>query len=206
MRCGEAPQRIAQQALWPDVTIAALGLGSNVGDRERHLADATTELEAHGRVVASSSQYETAPIGGPEQEPFLNSVVLIETELAPRDLLEACLAIEREHGRVRRERWGPRTLDIDVLLYGDAVVDEPGLEIPHPGLAERRFVLEPLLEVAPDARLPDGSRVGDLADAVADQEVRRIGTPAVPRTATVAVFVATGLAAIILWWALGGIL
>lgn len=123
-----------------------------------------------------SSLYETAPVGGPEQGDYLNAVVLLDTSLGARALLEHCLAIERERGRLRRDRWGPRTLDLDVLVVGDARIDEPGLTVPHPLLAERRFVLEPLGEVWPGP-LPDGRMVGDLLGEVAGQAVRRVAGP-----------------------------
>lgn len=136
---------------------AAIGLGSNVGDRVEHLRRAVRALTAVGSVVGRSAVYETAPVGGPAQGPFLNAVVVVDTALSPQDLLAELLAIERIEGRERRVRWGPRTLDLDILLYGRIAVDVPGLEVPHPRLRERRFVLEPLLEAWPDAVLPDGT-------------------------------------------------
>jgi 2-amino-4-hydroxy-6-hydroxymethyldihydropteridine diphosphokinase len=133
-----------------------LGLGSNVGDREENLARGLRLLGSRGFVVsAASSLYETEPVGGPPQGPFLNMVVRGETDLAPEDLLAQCLETERDLGRVRAERFGPRTLDIDILLYGDLVLDTPDLTVPHPHLHERLFVLVPLSEIAPDeARHP----------------------------------------------------
>jgi 2-amino-4-hydroxy-6-hydroxymethyldihydropteridine diphosphokinase len=110
---------------------------------------------AHTRVVARSAVRETDPVG-PPQPRFLNAVVEIETGLEPRALLDAMHAIERDLGRVRAERWGPRTIDLDLLLFGDRTIDEPDLCVPHPRLAERRFVLEPLAELAP-ARVPPGT-------------------------------------------------
>ncbi len=156
---------------------AAIGLGSNLGDRRARLAAAVRRLEAAGVVAAVSSLYETAPIGGPAQGPFLNAVVVVETALAPRALLDLCLAAEREAGRRRLVRWGPRSLDLDLLLYGRTVVDEPGLRVPHPRLAERRFVLEPLAEAWPGAALPDGTPVADLLAGVADQEASPVAGP-----------------------------
>jgi 2-amino-4-hydroxy-6-hydroxymethyldihydropteridine diphosphokinase len=134
------------------VTRAYLGLGSNLGDRLAHLQRAVDALAATDgiRVVAVSSVYETAPVGGPAQDDFLNAVAAVDTDLAPRDLLDAALGIEQLEDRVRTIRWGPRTLDVDVLLYGDERVDEPDLEIPHPRMAERAFVLAPLHDVAPE--------------------------------------------------------
>jgi 2-amino-4-hydroxy-6-hydroxymethyldihydropteridine diphosphokinase len=114
--------------------------------------------------VRVSSFRETDPVGVTDQPKFVNAVAELSTQLAPRDLLDALLAIERELGRdrSREQRWGPRTLDLDLLLYGAEMIDEPGLTVPHPRLADRRFVLEPLHELVPGLVLPDGTRVGDL--------------------------------------------
>jgi 2-amino-4-hydroxy-6-hydroxymethyldihydropteridine diphosphokinase len=132
-----------------------LGLGSNLGDREAALAGARSGLEARGvRIVSLSSLYLTEPVGGPPQDWFLNAVAEAATVLPPEEVLEACLEVEREHGRVRGPKDGPRTLDIDVLLYGDGRREGKGLTLPHPRLAERRFVLVPLAEIAPGARHP----------------------------------------------------
>ena len=130
---------------------AFLGLGSNVGDRERHLADAVDSLAG---VVAVSPVYETDPVGGPAQDPFLNLVVELATSLTPRQLLGVAHRLESAAGRVRAERWGPRTLDVDVLLVGDLCVDEPDLVVPHPRMWQRRFVLAPLADLAPEL-VPD---------------------------------------------------
>ena len=130
---------------------AFLGLGSNVGDRERHLADAVESLAG---VVAVSPVYETDPVGGPAQDPFLNLVVELATSLTPRQLLGVAHRLESAAGRVRAERWGPRTLDVDVLLVGDLCVDEPDLVVPHPRMWQRRFVLAPLADLAPEL-VPD---------------------------------------------------
>ena len=132
-----------------------LGLGSNVGDRERTLDDALPLLGARGfRVTGRSSLYVTEPVGGPPQDWFLNAAVRGETDLEPDDLLKACLATERDLGRERRVKNGPRTLDVDLLLYGDVVRQTPELTLPHPRLQDRLFVLIPLAEVAPDVRHP----------------------------------------------------
>lgn len=136
---------------------AYIALGSNVGDREAHLHAAGDALDetAGVRLLRRSRFIETEPVGGPPgQGMFLNAVCALECETAARALLERLLEIERERGRVRRERWGPRVLDLDLLLFGDAVVDEPDLRVPHPRLHEREFVLVPLAEIAPDLRHP----------------------------------------------------
>lgn len=126
---------------------AFLGLGSNLGDREKHLRDAIAAMDD---VVAVSPVYETDPVGGPEQGPYLNVVVELDTVRTPRELLEVCRDLETRAERVRAERWGPRTLDVDVLIVGELTVDEPDLVVPHPRLWERAFVLIPLADVAPD--------------------------------------------------------
>jgi 2-amino-4-hydroxy-6-hydroxymethyldihydropteridine diphosphokinase len=131
---------------------AFLGLGSNLGDREATLR---TAIAALPDVVAVSPIYQTAPVGGPGgQGPFLNAVVELDTDLSPRELLGWCARLEEAAARVRVERWGPRTLDVDVLLVGDITVDEPDLVVPHPRLWERPFVLIPLADLAPDL-VPD---------------------------------------------------
>lgn len=152
-----------------------LSLGSNVGDRRGYLEEALARLEAEAiHVVRTSSVYETAPWGPVPQGPFLNLVAEVRTTLEPRALLACAQRVEAALGRARQVRWGPRTVDVDVLLYGDRVVCEPDLEIPHPRLRQRAFVLVPLFEVAPDLVLPDGTPLRDLVAAVADQEVRRL--------------------------------
>jgi len=145
---------------------AYVGLGANLGDREGTIRRAVELLgaEAGIEVVAVSALRETDPVGYAEQPPFLNGAVSVETELAPRELLERLLALERELGRVRAEgpRFGPRTIDLDLLLYGSETIDEPGVSVPHPRLAERRFALEPLHELDPELALPDGRAVREL--------------------------------------------
>jgi 2-amino-4-hydroxy-6-hydroxymethyldihydropteridine diphosphokinase len=130
---------------------AYLALGSNLGDRAATLQRALDALRetAGVKVVAVSQVYETDPIG-PAQPDYLNAVVALETSLAPRDLLDVAQRLERDAGRVRGERWGPRTLDVDVLLVGDETVDEPDLAVPHPRMWERAFVVAPLADIAPD--------------------------------------------------------
>jgi 2-amino-4-hydroxy-6-hydroxymethyldihydropteridine diphosphokinase len=142
------------------VTILAyIGLGSNLGDREATIEAALAGLPG---VVGVSRLRETDPVGRVDQPPFLNGVARLETELAPRELLDTLLALERGLGRERHERWGPRTIDLDLLLYGTEVVDEPGLTVPHPRLHERRFVLEPLAELDPALVVPGRGRVDEL--------------------------------------------
>ncbi|MCD8916392.1 2-amino-4-hydroxy-6-hydroxymethyldihydropteridine diphosphokinase [Staphylococcus simulans] len=134
------------------MTEVFLGLGSNVGDREAQLKAAIDLLdEQQGiEVIKVSSFYETAPVGYVNQPDFLNLCIKIETELSPHEVLECGLAIEQQLHRVRKERWGPRTLDIDILLYGDEIIETKDLSIPHPRMTERAFVLIPLQEIAPD--------------------------------------------------------
>jgi 2-amino-4-hydroxy-6-hydroxymethyldihydropteridine diphosphokinase len=141
------------------VTIAYVGLGANLGDREATIRAAVAELPG---VVGVSTLRETDPVGVTDQPRFLNGVAALETELAPRELLDVLLAVERRLGRERRERWGPRTIDLDLLLYGDEVIDEAGLTIPHPRLHDRRFVLEPLAGLAPKLVVPGLGRVEEL--------------------------------------------
>lgn len=144
---------------------AYLGLGSNLGDRLGFLQQAVDELNDQPgvRVVASSRVWETDPVGGPPQPDYLNAVVRAETDLTALDLLEACHRVEASLARTRGVRWGPRTIDIDVLLFDRTCVDTPLLTIPHPRLSERAFVVLPLLELDPEAVLPGGPR---LVDAV----------------------------------------
>jgi 2-amino-4-hydroxy-6-hydroxymethyldihydropteridine diphosphokinase len=145
---------------------AYVGLGSNLREREATLREALTRLsELDGvAVVAVSSFRETDPVGNADQPRFVNAAAELETSLGPRELLDRLLEVERSLGRdrSREERWGPRTVDLDLLLYGDETVGEPGLEVPHPRLAERTFVLEPLVELDPGLRLPDGRALRDL--------------------------------------------
>lgn len=140
--------------------IAAIALGSNLassfGDREANLREALRRMEALGRVTAVSSLHDTAPVGYTEQPRFLNGAVLLDTELAPLELLRGMLEIERQMGRDRASATpkGPRAIDLDLLLYGDVVLTGPELTLPHPGLHEREFVLAPLAEIAPSMQHP----------------------------------------------------
>jgi 2-amino-4-hydroxy-6-hydroxymethyldihydropteridine diphosphokinase len=150
-------------------TTAFVGIGSNLGDREAHLSRAIELLSAEDGVEVSgvSKIRETEPVGPVEQGPFLNGAVRVETELPPRGLLDRLLGIEQRLGRVRHERFGPRTIDLDLLLYGEDVVEEPGLTLPHPRLKERRFALEPLVDLDPDLTIPG---VGPISALLAELE------------------------------------
>ena len=146
-----------------------VGLGANVGERERNLEAAIAQLAALGTVTARSSLYETEPMEMPNQPWFLNCVVALETELMPKQLLGRLLDIERSLGRKRNaaQPKGPRTIDLDILLFASSVIDTAGLTIPHPAMHQRRFVLEPLAEIAPDARHPVFKRtMRELRDAL----------------------------------------
>ena len=158
--------------------VAYLSLGSNVGDRENYLRDAIARLETAGRIVSVSSFYETEPVEFAGQAWFLNCAVALATDRTPDQLLAALLAIEKEMGRRRSQegRKGPRTIDLDLLLFGDSVVESPKLTIPHPAMHQRRFVLEPLAEIAPEAKHPVFKQtVRELLQALsAGQTVRKL--------------------------------
>jgi 2-amino-4-hydroxy-6-hydroxymethyldihydropteridine diphosphokinase len=136
------------------MAIAYIALGANLGDRAATLRAAIERLGALGVVEAVSPFFDTAPVGYTEQPRFLNAAARLRTDLPPRDLLHELLEIEASLGRVRTIRWGPRVIDLDLLLYDDMVIDEPDLVVPHPRLHERRFVLEPLAALAPDLTHP----------------------------------------------------
>jgi 2-amino-4-hydroxy-6-hydroxymethyldihydropteridine diphosphokinase len=143
---------------------AAIALGSNMERPEDQVLRAFDEIASlpDTRLLARSALYRTAPVGYLDQPPFINACALVETSLAPHALLGQLLEIERRHGRVREMRNGPRTLDLDVILYGDRSVEEPGLTIPHPRAHERAFVLRPLLDVWPDAVIPGRGKASEL--------------------------------------------
>jgi len=154
-----------------------IGLGGNLGDPAATLVAAVRELAHLGPVVAVSSLYRTDAVGPPQPD-YLNAAVRVQVEGTPRELLDGLLAIERRFGRVRTERWAPRTLDLDVLWIAGVAVDEPELVVPHPRLAERRFALVPLLEVAPDARDPEsGAPLGGWLEVLPEGGIRRIRGP-----------------------------
>jgi len=146
------------------VSRVVLSIGSNLGDRMGHLQGALDSLSEQVDVIAVSRVYETAPVGGPDQDDFLNAVVLGETALTPYDLLALCQRVEAQHDRVREVRWGPRTLDVDIIAIDGVLLDDPSLTVPHPRAHERAFVCVPWLDVDPDAALPQGP----LADLTLD--------------------------------------
>lgn len=163
----------------PHWSPAYIGLGSNLGDSRQILGQAMAEIGALDAVelIARSSLYRSRPLGPQDQPDFLNAVVGVLTTRAPADLLAALRAIEERHGRRRTgERWGPRTLDLDLLVFGRRVIDEPGLTVPHPRIAERNFVLLPLAEIAPHLEVPGLASVGSLAAALDrnDPEIERL--------------------------------
>ena len=153
-----------------------IGLGGNLGDPVATLRAALNRVaQLQGvELEAVSSAYESAPVGLADQPPFVNAAARLITDLPLREVLDGLLAVEQELGRVRGVRYGPRTCDLDILLAGEEIVDEPGLTVPHPRLAERRFALEPLVELDPALSLPDGRRLSTLLEAVQDQAVRRL--------------------------------
>jgi 2-amino-4-hydroxy-6-hydroxymethyldihydropteridine diphosphokinase len=132
--------------------LSYIGIGSNLGDKLENCRRAISAVAAEekNRIVRCSSFYKTEPVGKKDQDWFVNAALAVETSLLPRELLDLLLAVETDLGRERRERWGPRVIDLDILFYGDRVVHEPGLEIPHPRVQDRRFVLVPMQEIAPD--------------------------------------------------------
>jgi len=153
-----------------------LSLGSNLGDRAANLRAAIAQLDSAGRLLALSAIYETQPVDVPNQPWFMNCVAAIETDTTPRELLKIALGVESAMGRLRMTGNGARIIDIDVVLFGDLVVNEPGLRIPHPSIQQRRFVLEPLVEIAPEARHPELGKTARelLAELPPGQTVRRL--------------------------------
>jgi 2-amino-4-hydroxy-6-hydroxymethyldihydropteridine diphosphokinase len=151
-------------------------LGANLGERVATLKSAVLALQAHGEVPAISHLYETTAVGPPQPD-YLNAAVLLQSRLAPGQLLLELLTIERTHGRERRERWGPRTLDLDLLYSPALLLNEPDLTLPHPELTRRAFALTPLLDVTPDAVDPhSGTRYADLLAGLGEQGLRRLET------------------------------
>ncbi len=159
------PQNLDHQTVLKPVT-AAIALGGNLGDSQRILLSAMTAIDqAQGiKIVARSPLYKTAPVGPPQPD-YLNACILVETSLTPRALLQQLLAIENQFGRVRQVRWGARSLDLDLLLFSDQIVDLPGLTVPHPRLPERPFVLVPMMAIAPQWPHPIfGKTIAQLLD------------------------------------------
>ena len=161
---------------WSMHKLVYLSLGSNVGDRAANLNAAIERLRTLGEVVAVSSFYETEPVEFAAQPWFLNCAVKLNTEKMPKQLLNAVLEIEKEIGRKRLKKKGPRTIDIDILLFGNSIIDTKGLTVPHPAMHERRFVLEPLAEIAPEVRHPVFKRTAwELRDTLPPgQAVKRL--------------------------------
>ena len=159
-------------------TVAVIGLGANLGDARASVLGALDVLDLlpSTRLLRASKLYRTPAWGQTEQPDFINAAAVLETGLDARALLERLLAIERDFGRTRvvGERWGPRTLDLDLLLFGDAVIAEPGLQVPHPHLHERAFVLLPLAEIAPELMIPKIGTVGELASTLASDGIEAI--------------------------------
>jgi len=145
---------------------AVIALGSNLGNRELNIDSAIAELAKIVEITHLSTNYETDPVGGPEQPKYLNAITIAETELDPRELLIAMLEIEKKLGRTREVHWGPRTLDVDLIIFGDEVIDSEVLVLPHPRAHERRFVLEPWLEIDPDAFIPGIGKVESILQRI----------------------------------------
>lgn len=158
------------------MTRYAVALGSNLGDRLGHLRGAVDEIDRLSDFHMVSGLYETAPIGGPEQDPYLNAVVVIESSLSPLDLLRQLQSIEADQHRERAVRWGPRTLDLDIIAMDHGTFETGPLQIPHPRAAERRFVLEPLCDVWPEAPVGSGLTAAQARDQVADQDVELLAS------------------------------
>lgn len=158
------------------MTIAYVGLGSNLGDKLGYIKQALDMLEAVPglSLLRVASLYETAPWGNVEQAWYVNTVAEIDSQLTPEQLLEVCLSIEKQLGRTREVRWGPRTLDLDLLLFGHEKIKLPQLQVPHPRLAERAFVLVPLAELQPDLIIPQGSVRELAARSLLNQEIKKI--------------------------------
>lgn len=159
------------------MTNVFLGIGGNLGDRRELMRSAVSGIREVLDDVRVSSLYESAAWGVTDQPSFLNAVVRGGTELSPLELLDAMQAIESRLGRVREQHWGPRLIDIDILLYGRELIDQPRLKVPHPYMKQRGFVLRPLADLAAGLTLPDGSLVGELLTTVDQNDLRRIEGP-----------------------------
>ncbi len=156
------------------MAISFLSLGSNLGDRLDHLSKAITALanQPKIKVLKVSSVYQTKPVGGPEQDDYLNAVAKIQTELSALELLDVTQSIENNEGRIREVRWGPRTLDIDVLTYDDLISADEKLTLPHPRISERAFVLVPFFEIDPQATISGLGKIADLYNQIAKFDVQ----------------------------------
>ena len=159
------------------MTNVFLGIGGNLGDRRATMRSAVELIRDVIDFVRVSSLYQTAAWGVTDQPSFLNAVARGQTELPPLDLLDAMQSIENQLGRVRTQHWGPRAIDIDILLYGSDVIDEPRLTVPHPYMSQRGFVLRPLADLAAGLTLPDGSLVGELLTTINQDDLRQIEDP-----------------------------
>jgi 2-amino-4-hydroxy-6-hydroxymethyldihydropteridine diphosphokinase len=161
---------------------AYIGIGSNLDDPAAQVGRACEALAGLPRtdLVACSALYRSAPMGPPDQPDYVNAVAALATGLEPLSLLDALQAVENRHGRVRGRRWGERVIDLDLLVYGDARIDAPRLRVPHPGLAQRAFVLVPLAEIAPDLVVPGVGRVRDLVSPQVRARVRPLDDPRAP--------------------------
>jgi len=163
----------------PKLAETFVALGANLGDPARQIELALDELAAlpHTHLVKRSGAYMSRPVGYSEQPDYVNAVAQLSTRLSPRDLLDALLGIEQRHGRMRTFRNAPRTLDLDILLYDDLVMDEPGLHLPHPRLHERAFVLVPFAEIAPETEIPGHGRIADLLANLDGPDIVRLAPP-----------------------------
>jgi 2-amino-4-hydroxy-6-hydroxymethyldihydropteridine diphosphokinase len=172
---GDTPAAAGSGGRPPAARTVVIALGSNVGDRLANLQRGLAQLCGRGLdCLAVSAVYETAPVGGPDQDDFLNAVLLARSSLSAREILRRCQDAENALGRVRTIRWGPRTLDADIITCGTEVSTDPGLTLPHPRAHERAFVLAPWLDVAPAATLPGHGSVRDLLAAIGTDGVRRM--------------------------------
>jgi 2-amino-4-hydroxy-6-hydroxymethyldihydropteridine diphosphokinase len=145
---------------------AVIALGSNLGNRELYIDSAVAELAKIIEITHLSTNHETDPVGGPEQPKYLNAIAIAETELDPRELLIVMLEIENKLGRKREVHWGPRTIDLDLIVFGDEIIDSETLVLPHPRAHERKFVLEPWLEIEPDAYIPGIGEIENILQRI----------------------------------------
>ena len=145
---------------------AVIALGSNLGNRELYIDSAVAELAKIIEITHLSTNHETDPVGGPEQPNYLNAIAIAETELDPRELLIVMLEIENKLGRKREVHWGPRTIDLDLIVFGDEIIDSEVLVLPHPRAHERKFVLEPWLEIEPDAYIPGIGEIENILQRI----------------------------------------